>query len=130
MKKIFSEKFQRIIRNKEKLEKNLKIKITNRGKEIFIEDNPKEEYYAEKIIDALNFGFSFTITAATMRLLPMTNAMKIDRKAIWSPVARRSPAGHDRSISSSIPGTVRGALTSETETDGVSHWRHRRSRRG
>ena len=59
MKKIFSEKFQRIIKHKEKLEGNLKVKITNRGKEIFIEGHPKDEYYAEKVIDALNFGFSF-----------------------------------------------------------------------
>ena len=29
-----------------------------------------------------------TITAATMRLLPITNAMKIDLKGIWLPVAR------------------------------------------
>lgn len=66
MKKIFSEKFKRIIKNKEKLEKNLKVKITNRGKEIFIEGESKEEYYAEKIIDALNFGFSFS-TAILMK---------------------------------------------------------------
>ena len=59
MKKIFSEKFQRIIRNKEKLERNLKVKITNRGKEIFIEGKSEDEYYAEKVIDALNFGFIF-----------------------------------------------------------------------
>lgn len=66
MKKIFSEKFRRIIKNKERLEKNLKIKITNRGKEIFIDGNPEEEYYAEKIIEALDFGFSFS-TAILMK---------------------------------------------------------------
>lgn len=50
----------RIIRNKEKLEKILDMKITNRGKEIKIEGNPENEYTAEKVIDALNFGFRFT----------------------------------------------------------------------
>lgn len=60
MKRVFSEKFKRIIRNKEKLEDNLKVKITNRGKEISIEGSPKEEYYAEKVIEALDFGFSFS----------------------------------------------------------------------
>ena len=60
MKKVFSEKFKRIIRNKEKLEENLKVKITNRGREIFIEGESEEEYYAEKVIDALDFGFSFS----------------------------------------------------------------------
>lgn len=60
MKKILSEKFQKIIRNKEKLEENLNVKITNRGKEIFIEGKSEDEYYAEKIIEALDFGFSFS----------------------------------------------------------------------
>lgn len=60
MKKIFSEQFKRIIRNKKKLEENLEIKITNRGKEISIEGSPEEEYYAEKVINALGFGFSFS----------------------------------------------------------------------
>ena len=60
MKRVFSEKFKRIIRNKEKLEDNLKVKITNRGKEISIEGSPEEEYYAEKVIEALDFGFSFS----------------------------------------------------------------------
>ena len=61
MKKIFSEKLPRIIKNKKKLEKELGIKITNRGKEIFIEGEAENEYSAEKVIDALNFGFPFEI---------------------------------------------------------------------
>ena len=60
MKTILSQKFLRIIRNKAKLEKILNIKITNRGKEIKIDGKPEDEYIAEKVIDALNFGFKFT----------------------------------------------------------------------
>jgi len=60
MKKILSDKIVRIIKNKKRLEKNLDVKITNRGKEVFIEGGSEDEYYAEKVIDALNFGFSFT----------------------------------------------------------------------
>ena len=60
MEKILSEKIQKIIRNKKKLEENLKVKITNRGKEVFIEGAPEDEYYAKKVIDALNFGFNFS----------------------------------------------------------------------
>ena len=59
MKKIFSEKFLRIIKNKKRLEKELNVKITNRGKEVFVEGEPENEYSAEKVIDALNFGFPF-----------------------------------------------------------------------
>jgi KH domain-containing protein len=58
MKTIISENFPRIIKNKERLEKVLNVKITNRGKEITIKGEPKDEYIGEKVIDALNFGFS------------------------------------------------------------------------
>lgn len=61
MKIILSEKLPRILKNKKKLEKKLNIKITNRGKEVQINGKPEEEYIAEKVIDALNFGFPFSI---------------------------------------------------------------------
>lgn len=60
MKTILSEKLPRILKNKKKLEVKLKIKITNRGKEIQINGKPEDEYIAEKVIDALNFGFPFS----------------------------------------------------------------------
>ena len=60
MKTIICEKLPRIIKNKKKLEKELKIKISNRGKEVTIKGKPEEEYIAEKVIDALNFGFPFS----------------------------------------------------------------------
>lgn len=61
MKTILSEKLPRILRNKKRLEKALNIKITNRGKEVQIHANPEEEFTAGKVIDALNFGFSFSV---------------------------------------------------------------------
>ena len=60
MKTILSEKSARILKNKKRLEEKLNVKITNRGKEISIKGNPEDEYTAEKVIDALNFGFSFS----------------------------------------------------------------------
>jgi len=60
MKIILCEKLPRIIKNKKRLEKLLNIKITNRGKEVSIEGKPEDEYTAEKVIDALNFGFPFS----------------------------------------------------------------------
>ncbi|MBS3076403.1 hypothetical protein J4481_01530 [Candidatus Pacearchaeota archaeon] len=60
MRTIISEKLPRIIKNKKKLEKILNIKITNRGKEVNIEGSPEDEYIAEKVIDAINFGFPFS----------------------------------------------------------------------
>lgn len=61
MKKIISDKLPRIIKNKKKLETKLNIKISNKGKEVFIEGKPEDEFIAEKVIDALNFGFPFQI---------------------------------------------------------------------
>ena len=60
MKTILSEKIVRIIKNKKRLEKILNVKITNRGKEVTIEGTPENEYEATQVIDALNFGFSFS----------------------------------------------------------------------
>ena len=61
MKTILSEKLPRILKNKRKLENKLNIKITNRGKEVRINGQPEDEYLAEKVIDAINFGFPFSI---------------------------------------------------------------------
>ncbi len=61
MKTIFSEKIIRIIKNRKRLEKILDIKIMNKGKEIFLKGDPEKEYIAEKVIDALTFGFPFSI---------------------------------------------------------------------
>ena len=60
MKKIFSEKLPRILKNKKKLEEELNVKITNRGKEVYIDGKAVDEYTAEKVIDAINLGFPFS----------------------------------------------------------------------
>lgn len=59
MKVLISEKIPRIIKNKKRLEKELNIQIENRGKETKINGTPENEFIAEKVIDALNFGFPY-----------------------------------------------------------------------
>jgi len=61
MRKILSEKLPRILKNKKRLEQKLNVKITNRGKEVSITGKSTDEYTAEKVIDALNFGFPFSV---------------------------------------------------------------------
>lgn len=61
MKTIYSEKLPRILKNKKRLEKELNVKITNRGKEVSVNGDSEDEYIAEKIIDGLNFGFPFSV---------------------------------------------------------------------
>lgn len=58
METIISPKFRKIIQNKKKLESELNVKITNRGKEMTIQGKPIDEYFAKSVIDAINFGFS------------------------------------------------------------------------
>ncbi len=60
MKTLLSQKYSRIIQGKKKLEQVLKIKITNRGKELTINGKPEDEFVAEKVIDAINFGFKIS----------------------------------------------------------------------
>ena len=60
MKTFISEKIQRILKNKKRLEKILGVKIENSGKEVYIDGKPEDEYIAEKVIDALDFGFPFS----------------------------------------------------------------------
>jgi KH domain-containing protein len=60
MKKLICEKIIRIIKGKQKLEEELNVKLTIRGKEVEIEGEPEDEYIAEKVIDALDFGFPFS----------------------------------------------------------------------
>jgi len=57
MKKIISEKIIRIVKNKSNLERELNVKISVAGKEITIIGEPEEEYIAEKVIEAIDFGF-------------------------------------------------------------------------
>jgi ribosomal RNA assembly protein len=60
MKKIISDKVIRIIKSKDNLEKELNVTLEINGKEISISGKPEEEYIAEKVIEALDFGFPFS----------------------------------------------------------------------
>lgn len=61
MKRFFIDKPARIAKLKKQLEEELNVKIIHKGKEITIEGTPEEEYIAEKIIDAVDFGFPLAI---------------------------------------------------------------------
>ena len=61
MKKLILEKLPRVTKNRKKLEEALNVKITNRGKEVFIEGEPLDEYIAEKVLDALELGFPMEV---------------------------------------------------------------------
>lgn len=60
MKTILVDKIARIIKAKKRLQDKLNVKISNRGTEVTIQGNGEDEYIAEKVIDAINFGFAIS----------------------------------------------------------------------
>lgn len=57
VKTIIVTKLSKITKNRKRLEEKLNIKIINRGREVKISGSPQDEFVAEKIIEALDFGF-------------------------------------------------------------------------
>lgn len=58
MQEIYAEFLQKILKNKGRLEKELDVKITNKGKNIFIDGSAENEYLALQVVEAINLGFS------------------------------------------------------------------------
>lgn len=58
--KIISEKVKEIATSKKRLEKVLEVKIEIKENEVILEGTGDDEYIAEKVIDAIDFGFSIS----------------------------------------------------------------------
>ncbi len=58
MQEIYIENIRKVLQNKGTIEQQLNIKITNKGKNLFIEGNADNEYTALQIMQAINLGFS------------------------------------------------------------------------
>jgi len=58
---LVSEDISKVIKNKKRLERLLNVKIIIKGEEISVEGIPENEYIAEKVIDAINFGFPLSV---------------------------------------------------------------------
>jgi len=50
-----------ILENKKKLENSLGVKIIVKKEEVSIDGKPEDEFIAEKVLDAISFGFPFSI---------------------------------------------------------------------
>jgi len=66
MKTINCNKIVRIIKNRQRLMKELNVIIHNAGKLVTIDGTPEDEHMATQVIDALNFGFPY-IEAISMK---------------------------------------------------------------
>jgi len=55
---IYAQNLKEIIFHKTEIERELKVKINNQGRNIFIEGEAENEYLCLKVIEAINLGFS------------------------------------------------------------------------
>lgn len=62
MQEIYTTSLRKILENKTKLEKEINVKIANRGCNIFIEGKGEDEYLALKVLEAVNLGFPINTT--------------------------------------------------------------------
>ncbi|MBR9706776.1 hypothetical protein GOV14_07100 [Candidatus Pacearchaeota archaeon] len=58
MQEIYIENIRKVLQNKKELEKKLDIKITNRGKNLFVEGEADNEFTAMQVMEAINCNFS------------------------------------------------------------------------
>lgn len=58
MQEIYTEIIQKVFQNKNRLEQELKVSITNQGKNLFVDGEPDNEFIALQVIKAINSGFS------------------------------------------------------------------------
>lgn len=58
MQETYSEVIKKILRDKKKLEQELKVRITNKGKILFVEGKTEDEYTTMQIIESINLHFT------------------------------------------------------------------------
>ena len=57
MQEIYLENAKKVLNNKPKIERELKVKITNKGKNIFVDGAAENEFITIEVLEAINFGF-------------------------------------------------------------------------
>jgi len=58
MQEIYVENTAEVMKNKNRLQKELNVKISNKGKLIFVEGSAENEFLTIDILNAINYGFS------------------------------------------------------------------------
>lgn len=61
MQETYVECLGKVIQNQNKLEKELSVKIKNKGRLVFVEGDGDKEYLAIKVLEAISLGFSIDI---------------------------------------------------------------------
>jgi len=57
MQETYIENIKKVLSNKPKLEKELEVEITNKGKNVFVDGSAEKEFIALEVLGAINMGF-------------------------------------------------------------------------
>lgn len=102
MEQMYTNDLAKVLKNKSKLERELKIKITNKGKDIFVNGKPENEYLAIQVLEAINLGFS------TNRALLLKDEENLLQIINIKDITKRKDI---KNIKARIIGTYGGTLT-------------------
>lgn len=101
MQETYSESIRKVMLHKHELEENLDIKITNKGKLIFVEGNAEDEYLALKIIEAIDLGFPIAV-ALTLRdeeiILQVLNIRDVTKRNDLERIRARIIGTHGKTL--------------------------------
>jgi ribosomal RNA assembly protein len=61
MQEIYVENIKEVIRGKRRLERELGVKVSNKGKNVFVDGDADDEYLALQVLEAVNIGFSVDV---------------------------------------------------------------------
>ena len=101
MQEIYTEFIKKILQNKKKLEKELEVKISNKGKVISINGKGDKEYIACQAIEAINLGFSVDralLLKDESMILQTLNIKDLTRRKNWEEIRSRIIGTHGRTL--------------------------------
>jgi len=88
MQEIYVEQIGKVIQGKKRLEKELEVKITNKGKLVFVDGEIDKEFTAIQVMEAINLNFSVEkalllkneeILLQTVRIKDLTKRQDLER---------------------------------------------------
>ena len=94
MQEIYIENIKEVLRNKSRILKELEIKLTNKGHNIFIDGKADKEFIALEVLEAVNAGFSVDRAlqlkqeGMMLQTLNIKNITKIINKKIYLKILR------------------------------------------
>lgn len=101
MQEIYVDNLTEVLKNKRRIEKELKIKLSNKGKNVFIDGKAEDEFLALEVMKAINLGFSadtsLLLTGEGV-ILQIINIKDITKKKDFKRIRARIIGTHGRTL--------------------------------